>query len=55
MEYVKILWIIIFFLFSLNVIFIWSKILVLFKRISAITELIAKCKTLTEEDAGPSV
>ncbi|MBN1758684.1 MAG: hypothetical protein JW863_10220 [Chitinispirillaceae bacterium] len=40
MENLKIIWIIIFFFFSLCLIFIWSKILVLFKRTTAIIDLL---------------
>jgi hypothetical protein len=49
MEYVKILWITIFFLFSLSLIFIWSKLLVLTKRVAAIADLIVKCDTVSED------
>ncbi len=49
MEYVKLLWIIIFFFFSLCLIFIWSKILVIAKRTTAVSELLERFNQL---DAG---
>ena len=50
MEYLKLVWIIIFFFFSLCLIFIWSKILVIFKRTSAITELLKSFNQLGAEN-----
>lgn len=49
MEYIKILWIIVFFIFSLNLIFIWSKLLVLFKRIAALQTILDACEQVTGE------
>ena len=49
MEYVRILWIIVFFFFSLSLIFIWSKILVLFRRTTAILNLLQNCDNLAKE------
>lgn len=49
MELVKALWILIFFLFSLTLIFIWSKIYVLFKRIQALSVLLKKISDLDKE------
>lgn len=46
MEILKILWILIFFLFSLNLIFIWSKIYVIYKRLESLTELLKKTAEL---------
>ena len=53
MEYLKILWIVIFFLFSLCLIFIWSKLLVLAKRTSAIHLLLENFDTLAEDTSRP--
>jgi hypothetical protein len=49
MEYLKIVWIIIFFVFSLCLFFVWSKILVLFKRTAAIVALLADCERVSDE------
>jgi hypothetical protein len=49
MEYIRILWIIVFFFFSLSLIFIWSKILVLFRRITAIHNLLQNCENIVKE------
>ncbi len=49
MELVKALWILIFFLFSLTLIFIWSKIYVLFKRLEALSALLQKTTDLDKE------
>lgn len=49
MELVKALWILIFFLFSLTLIFIWSKIYVLFKRLQALSALLQKTTDLDKE------
>ncbi len=53
MEYIKILWITVFFLFSLCLFFIWSKVLVLFRRIAVITALLKKCKEISGEGSRP--
>jgi hypothetical protein len=49
MEYIKIIWIIIFFIFSLNLIFIWSKLLVLFKRMATLLALLDTCEQVASE------
>jgi len=49
MEILKILWILIFFLFSLNLIFIWSKIYVIYKRLESLTELLKKTAELSDD------
>jgi len=49
MELIKALWILIFFLFSLTLIFLWSKIYVLFKRIEALSALVKKATDLDNE------
>jgi len=49
MEYIKVIWILIFFVFSLNLIFIWSKLLVLFKRMSSLLVIIDTCEQITSE------
>ncbi len=49
MELIKALWILIFFLFSLTLIFLWSKIYVLFKRIEALSALLKKATDLDNE------
>lgn len=49
MELIKALWILIFFLFSLTLIFLWSKIYVLFKRIEALSALLKKATDLDKE------
>ncbi len=49
MELIKTLWILIFFLFSLTLIFLWSKIYVLFKRIEALSALLKKATDLDKE------
>ncbi len=51
MEYVKILWIAVFFLFSLCLIFVWGKILVLFKRTAAIATLLKNCEQLNGNES----
>ena len=51
MEYVTVLWIAVFFLFSLCLFFIWSKTLVLLKRMAAIETLIEKCGKLAENES----
>ena len=53
MEYVTIIWIIVFFLFSLCLLFTWSKTLVLFKRASAIETLLKKCEKLAGSESQP--
>jgi len=47
MEYVKVLWIAVFFLFSLCLVFIWSKILVVFKRTAVIAALLKSCEEVS--------
>ena len=54
MEYVTILWIAVFFLFSLCLLFIWSKTLVLFKRTSAIETVLEKCENLGANKSQPA-
>jgi len=49
MEYIKVIWIVIFFIFSLNLIFIWSKLLVLFKRIQSLIRILDTCEQVTSE------
>jgi hypothetical protein len=49
MELIKLLWILIFFLFSLSLIFIWSKISVLYKRVEILTVLLSQCAELDKE------
>lgn len=49
MEIVKILWIFVFFLFSFCLIFIWSKMYVILKRIEALTDLVRKNHAIDNE------
>lgn len=49
MEIVKILWIFVFFLFSFCLIFIWSKMYVVMKRIEALTDLVRKNQAIDDE------
>ena len=49
MELVKILWVVIFFLFSLNLIFIWSKIYVISKRVQTLSAHLKKVASLEKE------
>lgn len=49
MEYIKIVWVVIFFIFSLNLLFIWSKILTLFKRITTLYAILDSCEQITSE------
>ena len=58
MENLKVVWIIIFFFFSLCLIFIWSKILVLFKRTTAVIDMLKSFDLLdadsVQSDRKPS-
>lgn len=49
MELVKLLWILIFFLFSLTLIFIWSKIYVLSKKLQELSDLLKKTSDLDRD------
>jgi len=53
MEILKLLWILIFFLFSLNLIFIWSKIYVIYKRLDSLSAVLKKINDLEEEFHKP--
>lgn len=49
MEIVTIVWVIIFFLFSLTLIFIWSKLYLLNKRVQSISTFLRKLNELDEQ------
>jgi cell division protein FtsL len=46
MELVKIAWVVIFLLFSLTLIFVWSKMYIISRKIKAIDALITQCDSV---------
>lgn len=53
MELIKLLWIVVFFLFSLTLLFVWSKLYIISKKAQAITALLGEIDSLDGKDAGP--
>jgi hypothetical protein len=49
MEIIKLMWVVIFFLFSLTLLFIWSKLYVLSKRIESIGKIVGDIKQIDEQ------
>ena len=49
MELIKILWVVIFLFFSLILMFIWGKLFVIHKKVSAVREILTKNQVLDEE------
>jgi len=49
MEIVTIIWIVIFFLFVLTLLFIWSKLYLLNKRIQSVTTIVNELNTLDQQ------
>lgn len=52
MELIKLLWIVVFFLFSLTLLFVWSKLYIISKKANAITALLGEIGSLEEKEAG---
>jgi cell division protein FtsL len=52
MELVKSAWIVIFLLFSLTLIFVWSKMYIISRKIKAIDALIAQCDSVNGTTKG---
>ena len=52
MELIKLLWIVVFFLFSLTLLFVWSKIYIISKKAKAVTTLLGEIESLEEKEAG---
>lgn len=49
MEYVKLLWVVVFFFSLLILIFVWAKILIIGRRLERIRVVLTKLETLSEE------
>jgi cell division protein FtsL len=52
MEFVKIAWVIIFLLFALSLLFVWSKVYIVSRKIKAIDDLINRCESLGGVQSG---
>jgi hypothetical protein len=52
MELVKIAWIVIFLFFSLTLIFIWSKMYIISRKIKTIDALITQCESVSGKGAA---
>jgi hypothetical protein len=52
MELIKLLWIVVFFLFSLTLLFVWSKLYIISKKAKALTSLLGEIESLEEKEAG---
>lgn len=52
MELIKNLWIVIFFLFSLTLLFVWSKLYIISKKAKAISSLLGEIESLEEKEGG---
>jgi hypothetical protein len=52
MELVKLLWIVVFFLFSLTLLFVWSKLYIISKKAKALGALLGEIDSLEEKEAG---
>ena len=46
---IRIIWIIVFFLFAITLIFIWSKVLIISRKLTTISAIIKKSQELTAE------
>lgn len=44
MEFIKLIWIVVFFLFSLTLLFLWSKLAIINKKIRALDAAIGECE-----------
>ncbi len=51
MEAINILWVITFFFFTLILIFIWSKIIVVSKKLNSVSLLVAECEKIESGEA----
>jgi hypothetical protein len=51
MELIKLLWIVVFFLFSLTLLFVWSKLYIISKKAKAITTLLGDIEAIESKDA----
>jgi len=51
MELIKLFWVVVFFLFSLTLLFVWSKLYIISKKARAIDALLAEIGTIEEKDA----
>jgi hypothetical protein len=49
LETLKILWVVIFFLFSVILFFIWSKILLITKKLDSLSHLVSEIETIGSE------
>jgi hypothetical protein len=52
MELIKILWIVVFFLFSLTLLFVWSKLYIISKKAKTISSLLGEIESLEEKERG---
>ena len=52
MELIKFLWIVIFFLFSLTLLFVWSKLYIISKKAKSIASLLGDIESLGEKEDG---
>lgn len=52
MELIKVLWIVVFFLFSLTLLFVWSKLYIISKKASAIATLLGEIESLEGKESG---
>ena len=52
MELIKLLWIVVFFLFSLTLLFVWSKLYIISKKAKTITTLLGEIEAIEKKDAG---
>lgn len=52
MELIKLLWIVVFFLFSLTLLFVWSKLYIISKKAQAIGALLGEIDSLDQQAPG---
>jgi hypothetical protein len=52
MDLIKVLWIVVFFLFSLTLLFVWSKLYIISKKAKAVTTILGEIESLEEKEAG---
>jgi hypothetical protein len=52
LELIKLLWIVVFFLFSLTLLFVWSKLYIISKKAQALVTLLGEIESLEEKDTG---
>jgi hypothetical protein len=54
MELIKIFWMVIFFMFSLTLLFVWSKLYIIAKKVKAIDALLTATEALKVKPVGGS-